>query len=387
VSLPCGHFTVVHMRSSRHRTWRTLLLAAGVLASLGAVVAVGVAMSTAAPARPEAVVAVEPGDSNTALPELAPAAIQRLTQIANSNDSVVLVEPGSVSEIDLTPRFGTDVDQDQTRRATKIQANVAGVEQRIAVDQNGGSRDLLDVIDQGSRAAQGRGVRDLIVVGSPLQLASPLDLRVVGLLGATGREITTDLRTKGYVPDTRGLSVSLNLLEPAGLQEPLSPPVRAWLEQVWHGIVQAGGAAQITVSWVPYLKPTATEATPTLAMPTVSTTPGRQCRIDAAFAFVVNTAFLTDENHVRDAISRCVAELRLGPGQRLLVVGHTSLDVQVANAGRALSVQRAQRIAGLLVDAGVPASRVLVEGVGATRPVVQPAQDARNRVVIVSVIG
>jgi outer membrane protein OmpA-like peptidoglycan-associated protein len=74
------------------------------------------------------------------------------------------------------------------------------------------------------------------------------------------------------------------------------------------------------------------------------------------------------------------------PQAKLVVAGHTDAAGDSAY-NLALSHRRADMVAGLLTDAGVPAQQLVVRGYGETAPLRQAGDPGLNRRVSLSLIG
>ncbi|MGD9294171.1 MAG: OmpA family protein, partial [Roseobacter sp.] len=102
--------------------------------------------------------------------------------------------------------------------------------------------------------------------------------------------------------------------------------------------------------------------------------------------------FATDSSAVRpdlqDDLSRVAGNLQQYPASTIQVIGHTDSDGD-AGYNQRLSEQRANAVAGILVNAGVQPSRLQAFGVGENQPVASnlteagKAQNRRVEIVIV----
>jgi OOP family OmpA-OmpF porin len=101
---------------------------------------------------------------------------------------------------------------------------------------------------------------------------------------------------------------------------------------------------------------------------------------EAVLHFANGRTVLSQEG--RAAIRKVASSLQAYPGAFALVVsGHTS-SVGSAAFNRALSLRRAQAVARVLAEAGIPATAIHTLGLGADRPVAssgEPDVEARNR--------
>jgi outer membrane protein OmpA-like peptidoglycan-associated protein len=88
---------------------------------------------------------------------------------------------------------------------------------------------------------------------------------------------------------------------------------------------------------------------------------------DAVLHFANNGAELSPEGSA--AVEAVAQQLKAYPGEYSLVVGGHTSSVGSKAHNKALSLRRAQSVAKVLIDAGIPATKVSTEGFGPNKPV------------------
>jgi outer membrane protein OmpA-like peptidoglycan-associated protein len=107
---------------------------------------------------------------------------------------------------------------------------------------------------------------------------------------------------------------------------------------------------------------------------------------DAVLHFANNGAELSPEGIA--AVEAVARQLKAYPGEYSLVVGGHTSSLGSRAHNKALSLRRAQAVAKVLIDAGLPAGKVATEGFGPDKPVAENksrAGQSRNRRVEIEV--
>ena len=107
---------------------------------------------------------------------------------------------------------------------------------------------------------------------------------------------------------------------------------------------------------------------------------------DAVLHFANNGAELSPEGIA--AVEAVAQQLKAYPGEYSLVVGGHTSSVGSKAHNKALSLRRAQSVAEVLIDAGLPATKVSTEGFGPDNPVADNKSregQSRNRRVEIEV--
>jgi hypothetical protein len=306
------------------------------------------------------------------------------TAVNDGHVTLVVVDgDGTTSTrlVDLTPRYGGQVDQVGTRRQTTAQDNVRQLndELRHTVATVAG-RSLLAGLQSVGRLP-GRGVIDAISSG--LDVNDPLDLRKVGWDTPPGK-IVDFLRRTGNLPHLAGRTVVIVLVEPAGDQPRLDQPSLEQLQALWQAIITASGAH---VSFVPAdpAPAVATVAAPVVPVPAPAVWDGNRCTL-ATTVFHFGAAQFVNRSAAAASLRDCAQHVA-GRRYRVTVIGHTSQEAGTSVAdGLTLSTQRAWAVQALMTrDLGIPAADFTqVKGVGATQTLCAPLAAACNRAVVVT---
>ncbi|MGY1987745.1 OmpA family protein [Blastococcus sp. SYSU DS0669] len=246
-------------------------------------------------------------------------------------------------------------------------------------------------------AADGR--RTVLVVDSGLSTTGALDFRQRGLLDADPADVVASLQAAGALPDLSGVHVVFQGLgDTAAPQPPLGEAVRRQLADLWTAVALAAGALDVTVERTPL------EGEPVAGLPPVSLIGpggGVTCTQNTVVLDGGAVAFQADTAAFQDAAAAAaklqpVADRMRAAGVTATLTG-TTADVGDDDGQRRLSQQRAQAVADLLGDLGVPAERMTVLGLGSDFPgyvqdrdgngTLLPAAAAQNRRVTIELVG
>lgn len=261
--------------------------------------------------------------------------------------------------------------------------------------------DLLAALDLAARTvADTAGPKTIVVIDSGLQTAGALRFQDHdgALLDANPNEVVDLLRRTQQLPDLTGTRVVLvGLGDTAPPQQPLPPPSRAALVELWRTIIeQAGGEAEIKQAPLPAtrklegLPPVTT--VPVQAEP-IGPLPRIRVLTDSTVGFLPDQAVFRNPDQARAVLSPYATEIM--EGRRALLTGTT------ASAGSpegrvALSLERANAVRDLLIDLGAAADRIETRGLGSDFPGYVPDRDpqgnldpvraAQNRQVIIQLL-
>ena len=225
---------------------RTLTAAAAVLVSAAGLTACASATATgqACDQSHKRNLGVVAGSTANAPAVTVPAsATAQLKAAGESNGSVTVVIPSGTPQTMGTTSIGSSAQDaivcqnDQRTKLTQITSYLAGL--KAASPQV----DFLGAIDQAARDL-GSNPLGVLVFGSGLQTADPLDFAGSGLLYADPAQVVSDLRTRGLLPtDLKGVTVYWSGMgDTAGAQQPLTVPARSNLTAIWTAVVTAAGA-------------------------------------------------------------------------------------------------------------------------------------------------
>jgi outer membrane protein OmpA-like peptidoglycan-associated protein len=262
--------------------------------------------------------------------------------------------------------------------------------------------DLLGALHLAAGALAGqRGLRTLVVLDSGLSTAGALRFTTPGTLDAHPQELAETLGDAHQLPDLSGVSVVFQGLgDTAAPQQPLDPIRRAQLVAIWSAVARQAGATSVQVERTS-LEGTPLEGDPAApAMPPVTpveTDAGYRCAgttmtlSGGPFAYRPNSDDLLDPA-AAVGVLRGIAEQLIAGQIVSILYGTTATIGEPADRVR-FSDQRAQAVADLLIELGVPIPQLHVEGLGSDFPGyivdrddegrLMPAAAALNRTVFI----
>ncbi|MFB6579129.1 OmpA family protein [Streptomyces sp. NPDC056402] len=250
-----------------------------------------------------------------------------------------------------------------------------------------GGTDVLAALTTGAGLLQDvEGPRRLVVLSDGLSTGGCADLRQATFDSETEvKAIASVCATKGEfseLPDLSGVNVTfVGLGHSAGAQPSANQAQRAWLSRLWTSLCERAGAtgASCTTSDAPVGSAPAPAATgPVPADPVVPYRDGRS----QTYALPGAALFDTDSARLRPAAVEPLTDIavraRTTPGlDRVEVDGYVDLRGGSGN-DRSLSQSRADAVAEVLVERGVPRSSVAAYGRGVSPgcPSDRPTGDA-----------
>jgi outer membrane protein OmpA-like peptidoglycan-associated protein len=244
--------------------------------------------------------------------------------------------------------------------------------------------DLLGALDVAARAiSSAPGHHTIVAVDSGLSTVAPLDFRTPGLFDSDPAELATSLKTARQLPDLSGVDVVFQGLgDTAVPQAEIGRPQRTSLIGIWTAIAKAAGASDVKVEASPLT------AKPQPGLPPVSPVVfdnGMSCAGSVVTLTGGDVAFIPDSADFKD---RAAAAAVLGSIARQLTGGRATATLTGTTAAVgdkagqvALSQQRAQAVAALLVSLGVPGDRLTEVGLGSTFPGFVPDHDASGNLI------
>ncbi|MGY1712412.1 OmpA family protein [Geodermatophilus sp. SYSU D00758] len=360
---------------------RRILAAAGCI-----VVPLGLASCTEAPpADPTGGLAVVVG----ARANMPPVALDGIAAqvVANAADTqadvAVLVADGTPAVVG-TQRVRTAGADGDARRADRARDRRALEEDLRAAAADSPETDLLTALGMAAQAvAEAPGRHTVLVVDSGLSTAGALDFRQPGLLDADAADLVESLRAAGALPDLTGVHVVFQGLgDTAAPQPALDAVTRAQLVELWTAVALASGAVDVNVEHTPLA------GTPDPALPPVSTVGaggGVTCTSDTVVLDGGAVSFLADSAAFRDLVAATetlqpIADRMREAGATATLTG-TTADVGDAEGQVRLSRERAQAVADLLAQLGVPAASMGVVGLGSDFPGYVPDHDEQGRLI------
>jgi flagellar motor protein MotB len=337
------------------------------LAVLGSAAACAVPAEATEPSG--ALVVVVGARSNAAPPVLSGAAASaRDLAVAQQSVFSLVVADGAPYAPEL-PRSLTADAADAGEREEQYAANRGLVDAAVT-----GARartpesDLLTAIDLGVQTVgTPTGLRTLVLVDSGLATAGALDLTVPGMLDADPRQVADTLADFSRLPDLRGWSVVLQGLgDTAPPQEPLGAARRTQLASIWTAVLERSGATVVQrgddrLVGVP--EPSLPPVEP------VTVDPGMRCTGEVLTLTGGPLAFRPGEPTLLDRAAaaqllRPYAEQLIARPELIAEVFGTSPAVGEAAVDRQVSEDRAQEVAYVLIDLGVPVPQLHVLGLG-----------------------
>ncbi|WP_026426005.1 OmpA family protein [Actinokineospora inagensis] len=317
-------------------------------------------------------------------PTLTAAARQRLAAaLATDNARLRIViggpdRPQVVEDSDLRLLRGTQIEHDSARRAQLTSEDTDRVGSVLAAaDSRADQLDLVGLLDAVARTP---GQVTAVVISSGLQTTGPLAIGALGWDRVGSPQVIDQAKQDGLVPDLRGKTVVLSGIgEVNRPQEPLPPPLRTRLTQLWLRYCQAGGG-DCTVDNEPVVggAPTSTTPVPTVPVPqppaiTAPAAAAGPVVLPSDILFGPDSAALLPE--ADPLLAQAAAALP--PGSRVQLVGRTA-SIGPPDTARTLSLHRAEAVRDALVVHGFPASALSVVGLGYDQPLVADRDTAGN---------
>lgn len=297
---------------------------------------------------------------------------------SNGFADVIVADTSVSSELGGIAQVGSTT-TNPTRRAQEEDAIVASLE--AACEAAVADSPQTDVVRALRYAASGlaglEGERVVCLLHSGLSTAGVVDLaETPDWLRADPGELAASLAEQ--LPDLSAIDVVYwyDLGYVAGNQREPDQVAVTGLERMWEAILtQAGvGAVEFVDSQVADEEnPSEYEVDPVelefAARPEVETSAllesGGQVEIpESEVGFVPDTAAFLDEKAAQAYVAQVARVLLAHPEVSVYVTGSCAGCPWEPDRGVALSTQRAQAVADLLVSMGVDASRIVVEGVG-----------------------
>jgi outer membrane protein OmpA-like peptidoglycan-associated protein len=350
-----------------HR-WGAALLSLAVAGGLAACASPGTAAEPSG-----ALVVVVGGRAGSAAPELSgTAATARDVAVSQQSWFSLVVADGAPYQegqaVTLTADAADGAARDEQYAANRQRVDDAVVAARARTPES----DLLAAMDLGVQTVPTRsGLRTLVVVDSGLSTAGALDFTEPGTLDADPREVADTLADFGRLPDLRGWSVVLQGLgDTADPQQPLDDARRTQLGSIWRAVLERAGAVVVqqgdtALTGAP--EPGLPAVRPVPIDPGIRCTPGVVTLTGGGLGFRPGEPTLLDPDTAAEVLRPYAEQLIARPGVIAEVFGtHPAIgDPEVT---RALSEDRAQEVAYVLIDLGVPIPQLHVLGLGSDFP-------------------
>ncbi|TQN42127.1 outer membrane protein OmpA-like peptidoglycan-associated protein [Blastococcus colisei] len=230
----------------------------------------------------------------------------------------------------------------------------------------------------------------IVIVDSGLSTTGALNFAAQPeLLDADPETLAAALAEAGELPDLSGVDVVFSGLgDVVAPQEPLPAAQRANLIAIWTAIVKTAAAPNVRVEEAPLSE------TPARGLPRVTPVvpgEGSRCVVETVVLDEGDIAFVADTAEFQDG-DAALATLQPIAQRMTSQVLSATLTGTTADKGddegqRALSRQRAQGVADVLVELGVPVGRMTVTGVGSDFPDYDPTDLPANRAVRIQLAG
>jgi outer membrane protein OmpA-like peptidoglycan-associated protein len=268
-----------------------------------------------------------------------------------------------------------------------------------AAEQRAENRRLVDDTVEGARArapesdlltalqvaaesvADEPGLHTLVVVDSGLSTAGPMDFTRPGLLDAEPKEVADSLADSGRLPDLGGFSVVFQGLGATALPQPsLDVARRTQVERLWTTIATRAGAVVVEAEESTDAPP---PEGPLPAVSVVDAGTGVSCTRQKLTLSGGDVGFKPGEINFLDR-GRVIEVL--GPFAQQMqdrqIIGEVfGMHAAVGDPTRVteLSEQRAQEVANVLIELGVPVSQLRVKGFGSNFAGYVPDRDGAGR--------
>jgi outer membrane protein OmpA-like peptidoglycan-associated protein len=266
-----------------------------------------------------------------------------------------------------------------------IAANREKVEAAVAGAAAGTPEvDLLAAIDLAARALPAGGAHTLVVVDSGLSTTGPLDFTQPGVLDADAAQLADGLAAAGALPDLTDVDVIFQGLGDTALpQQAISRAQQTNVRSIWQAVVRAaGGDAELVDA------PLSGDARPGLPWVTpVQPGSGPVCVVETVVLTEGDVAFQPDSAEFVDpaAVAATLKPIAERMSAAELTGKITGMTARVGDdlGQQQLSEDRARAVRDELVDRGVAAEVLTVEGVGSHFAGYDDADPAANRKVAI----
>lgn len=268
----------------------------------------------------------------------------------------------------------------------------------VKINPMAAETDTLKAIQQASKAlSSGSETSDkvMIIMDSGLSTTGYLDF-TEGLLNADTDSIIVALREAEAIPDLSDISVVWMFNgQTAAPQPELSERQKNKLQEIWNGILVAGGAKEVTFSAdiasesayhdYPYVsvvdveeRNIEVEMQQTEPAKIVIEEPIETVILDnTSVEFVGDEANFVDEKRATDNLKVLAKQLLGHPDNKVYVIGTTASGGK--DFCKQLSIDRANAVVGALIELGVPESQLIPMGLGFDDPWHVPDLDEAGR--------
>jgi OOP family OmpA-OmpF porin len=314
--------------------------------------------------------------SNSPMPSLGSAVTAAL------NDAVTAHQKVSIVRIDGSPKVvfseaspqGSNpqiTKQDDAPYVTTVNQILQGTAQPATdIRAQAPQADVLDALAEAASTVPPGG--NVIVMDSGLQTTEPLNFRT-GLLADDPQTIVEYLKSTGELPALKGRHVYfVSLGWTASPQPPLGIPYRNKVVQIWEQIAKAAGAACVTDDSTANTNSAAPNRPPVaIVKPPPPPAPPARCSVidlneSNNVGFDFNSTVFRDPAGARATLKQ-VALVIIRNGESVKLTGSTSSEGG-DHYNTVLSLRRADAVAAMLRQLGVPGNRITTVGDGSHMP-------------------
>jgi outer membrane protein OmpA-like peptidoglycan-associated protein len=364
------------MRSTSRGRWGAALVAVLLPVALA-----GCGDASAAAEPSGALAVVVGGRAHTPAPVLTgAAAAARDLAVAQQSRLSVVVADGAPAVVGEPVQLRVDDDdaavEQRAENRRLVDETVAGARARAP------ESDLLTALQVAAEIlAEEPGLRTLVVVDSGLSTTGPMDMTRPGLLDAEPKEVADSLADTGRLPDLDGASVVFQGLGETALpQPPLDVARRTQVQQLWTTIATRAGAVVVEAEELADVQP------PEGSLPAVSVvdagsgvfcTPQKLTLSGGGVGFRPGEINFLDRGRVVDVLGPFARQMQ----DRRIIGEVFGMHAAVGDPTRVteLSEQRAQEVANVLIELGVPVSQLRVKGFGSSFAGYVPDRDGAGR--------
>ena len=223
----------------------------------------------------------------------------------------------------------------------------------------------------------------LIIQHSGINTAASLPMQNLDLLNTDPAQLLDQLDAAAMVPQLNGVPVEFyGLGDVAGSQRTLSAQQVQWLQSFWQAFFDRTGA--VVTFHTDIVSGDALTANGHTVTPLAAAGAPTFVKVSTEqVAFQPDSTTFLDEAAARTALNGLAEQLK-GTSAHYIVAGSTAhVDNASREGAQALSLDRAQAVRNVLVEAGVPADQIICRGLGNEQTSVRSANEADNRCVYV----
>ena len=246
--------------------------------------------------------------------------------------------------------------------------------------------DLLSAIQLAGRQLQAgqNSEKILVIAHMGVNTQAPLEMQN-GDLSKLGEDTVEQLKQAGYLAQLNGCCVYwLFMGDAAGSQPKLQPSQVDALQAFWQSYLTASGCTQVEFSQtLPSLGELATAPeVPVIGADSMSVDLGKPVSIDeTVVSFLPDSIELAQPDAARTQLEP-LADAITNSAQRFLLAGSTATVAGTdPQENKQFGLRRAQAVRDLLLEMGVPESKLICIGIGDADSSIRAESDSANRTV------